>query len=441
MSKVIHVKLAVLMLLLLAALTQRGLANALAVQKRQTVYTCAMHPEVRSNSAGKCPKCGMRLQPVKNTAPKETAENSPKGNDATNSRTGSLAIHIPDIEVVDQNGSKLHFYSDLVKGKTVAINFIFTTCTTICPPLTATFRKVQQELGARKGRDVELISISVDPETDVPERLKAFADKFGAQPGWTFVTGNSREIDVLLRALNASVADKNAHTGMILVGNDPAGYWTRTYGLAAASTITKMVNDVADMESPESAKKTSPQPSADSSKSEAPKPKTASEAAAGYFPDLLLTTQNDTPVRFYTDTMKGKVVVIDFLFTTCTGACPLMTANLAKVQKYLGEHMGREVNFISLTVDPAVDTPEALKKYADQFHVGNGWYFLTGKKENVDWVLYKLGGYVEDKGDHSTLLIIGNEATGQWMKMFAMSKPEEIANAVLEMISQKKHQQ
>src|SRR6185295_9494228 len=89
--------------------------------------------------------------------------------------TGSLRI--PDTVVYDQDGKKLHFYTDLVKGKTVAINFIFTTCATICPPLTATFRKVQQELGGRKGSDVQLISISVDPVTDVPERLKAFSAK------------------------------------------------------------------------------------------------------------------------------------------------------------------------------------------------------------------------------------------------------------------------
>ncbi|HYY42461.1 MAG TPA: SCO family protein, partial [Pyrinomonadaceae bacterium] len=128
-------------------------------------------------------------------------------------------------------------------GRTVAINFIFTTCTTICPPLTATFRKVQQELGVRGGRDVSLISISVDPTTDVPERLLDFSAKFKAAPGWTFVTGSKPEIDQLLDALGAGVADKTQHTPMILIGNDSAGYWTRTYGLAPVATLLKAINE------------------------------------------------------------------------------------------------------------------------------------------------------------------------------------------------------
>src|SRR6185369_5780869 len=90
--------------------------------------------------------------------------------------TGSLRI--PNTTIYDQDGKRLHLYTDLVKGKTVAINFIFTTCTTICPPMTANFRKVQQELGERVGGDIEMISISVDPATDVPARMKDYTNKF-----------------------------------------------------------------------------------------------------------------------------------------------------------------------------------------------------------------------------------------------------------------------
>src|SRR5262249_6798402 len=150
------------------------------------------------------------------------------------------------------------------------------------------------------------------------------------------------------------------------------------------------------------------QSSGSPSKAEAAVARTPSDAAASYFPNLVLMTQDNKPVRFYTDMMKGKVVLINFMFTTCTGICPAMTANLAKVQEQLGDHLGRDVNIISITVDPIIDTPDAMKKYADQYKAKPGWYFLTGKKENVDWVLYKLGGYVEDKGDHSTIVIIGN---------------------------------
>ena len=162
---------------------------------------------------------------------------------------GSLdGLQIPDTPVYDQDGRKLKFHTDLVKGKTVAINFIFTTCTTICPPLAATFAKVQKDLGDRVGRDIVLISVSVDPAIDVPERMKSFLAKFGAQPGWIFVSGNKGDIDGLLRSLGAYVSDKNDHTPMILIGNDAAGYWTRAYGLAPASRLVKMIGEAAAKE-------------------------------------------------------------------------------------------------------------------------------------------------------------------------------------------------
>jgi cytochrome oxidase Cu insertion factor (SCO1/SenC/PrrC family) len=114
-----------------------------------------------------------------------------------------------------------------------------------------------------------------------------------------------------------------------------------------------------------------------------------------------------------------------------------MTANLARVQKNLGERVGRDVNIISISVDPETDTPAVLKKYAESFHVQPGWYFLTGQKRDVDAVLYKLGGYVEDKQQHSSVLIIGNTRTGEWMKVFAMANPAEIAEAVTKLLDSK----
>src|ERR1051325_6070548 len=141
-------------------------------------YECPMHPEVTSKKPGKkCPKCGMALRFTKDK-PKEEASPVPE--------PPSTALRIPDVSVLDQNGKALNFYTDLVKGKVVAINFVFTTCTTICPPLTATFRRVQQQL-AEQNSSVQLISISVDPAIDTPERLRDFAAKFKAEPGWAFV--------------------------------------------------------------------------------------------------------------------------------------------------------------------------------------------------------------------------------------------------------------
>jgi len=155
------------------------------------------------------------------------------------------SLDIPDVLVYDQNGKRLSFYSDLVKGRTVAINFIFTTCTTICPPLTATMSSVQQQLGDAASPGVQLISITVDPTTDVPERLKSFAEKFGAKPGWTFVTGNKPDIDRLLRSLGAYAADPASHSPMVLVGNEHARYWIRSYGLASPSTLKRLITEAA----------------------------------------------------------------------------------------------------------------------------------------------------------------------------------------------------
>lgn len=151
---------------------------------------------------------------------------------------------IPDVAVLDQDGRPLRFYTDLIKGKTVAINFIFTNCTTICPPLAATFARLQKELGEKVGKDVHLISISVDPVTDTPQRLKTWGAKFKAGPGWTFVTGEKQEMDKLLNALGAAVSKREDHTPALIIGSDSKGVWTRTYGLAKISQIMGVLQNV-----------------------------------------------------------------------------------------------------------------------------------------------------------------------------------------------------
>jgi cytochrome oxidase Cu insertion factor (SCO1/SenC/PrrC family) len=224
-----------------------GQAQRTATTKTQAkvVYSCPMHPDVKSSKKGRCPKCGMDLRPVKTEvapAPPDSVSTDPvavpKPETATTSSFNSGKI--PHTRVLDQNGKERDFYTDLIKGKSVAINFLFTTCTAICPPLASTFRRVQQEAHTR-GVDVQLISITVDPTVDTPERLLEFAKKFKAEPGWTFVTGDKADIDSLLQALGAAVANKNDHTPMILVGNAVSDRWTRTYGLSSPSTILNLI--------------------------------------------------------------------------------------------------------------------------------------------------------------------------------------------------------
>ena len=394
--------------------------------QQQVTYACPMHPEVKSKKRGKCPKCNMALEAVRTSAANKYV------GDARGSGSSEAALRVPDTNVLDQHGKQLRFYSDLVKGKTVAINFVFTTCKGVCPTLTAKFRQIQRELGERVGRDIQLISISVDPTTDVPERLSAYAEKFNAGPGWTFVTGSKPEIDELLRALGAFAPEKGNHPQTILIGNDATGYWTRTFGLSPAKEVAQIVTDAAKTSASNASTMNGAQANVSSGVSAggAQVEKASSSESEAYFPNLTLVTQENKPVHFYSELLKGKIVLVNFMFTTCKGVCSPMTANLAKVQRFLGDRVGHDINMISISVDPETDTPEVLKRYAANFKAQPGWYFLTGKKENVDWVLYKLGGYVENKGEHSSVLILGNEATGAWMKMPAMANPEEIANAV-----------
>jgi protein SCO1 len=154
-------------------------------------------------------------------------------------------LNIPDVSVVDQDGKPVHFYSDLVKDRVVAVNFVFTTCTTICPPMGANFARLQKILGDRTGREVHLISVSVDPTTDTPERMKAWGRKFGAGPGWTLVTGSKEEVTRLLKALGVYTANINDHSPLVLVGNDARHQWTRAYGLAAPAKIAELIDGMA----------------------------------------------------------------------------------------------------------------------------------------------------------------------------------------------------
>ncbi|HJS23570.1 MAG TPA: SCO family protein [Pyrinomonadaceae bacterium] len=162
-----------------------------------------------------------------------------------------------------------------------------------------------------------------------------------------------------------------------------------------------------------------------------------SSPAANYFTDVELTNQDGKKVRFYSDVLKGKTVVVNAFFTTCTSVCPPMNRNMEKIQEAFGDRVGRDVFLVSITVDPEVDTPARLKEYAQKFHAGPGWIFLTGKKENLDWALYKLGQYVEKKDDHKTIFIIGNEPTGLWKKAFGMANVAELVQVVESVVNDK----
>jgi len=149
-----------------------------------------------------------------------------------------------------------------------------------------------------------------------------------------------------------------------------------------------------------------------------------------YFTDTVLVNQNGEKMRFYTDLLQGKVVIINSFFATCQGSCLPLNRNLEKVQEALGDRLGKDVNIISLSVDPTVDTPALLKAYAKKLNARPGWYFLTGEKQNVDFVLKKLGQFVDNKQDHLNIFIIGNERTGLWKKAFGLAPSAELVKVV-----------
>jgi len=159
--------------------------------------------------------------------------------------------------------------------------------------------------------------------------------------------------------------------------------------------------------------------------------------AQAYFGEIELVNQNGEKMHLYSDLLKGKVVIINSFFGTCQGSCLPMNRNLEKVQQSMGDHIGKDVYIISISVDPAVDTPARLKEYARKLNAKPGWYFLTGEKENVDLALHKLGQYVENKQDHLNIFIIGNERTGLWKKAFGLARSEELVKVVESVLNDK----
>lgn len=317
------------------------------------------------------------------------------------------ALTIPDVELVTQNGTPVRFYSDLVKGKVVVINFVFTSCTTVCPVMGVTFASLRK----LTGDGVQLISVSVDPDVDTPARLRTWAARFDVGPRWTLVTGERRRIDQLLQALKVVSADRVDHATSVLIGSGNQGPgWIRASGLAPAAKLAELAAAV--------------------QAGTVPQPQPQSSPAARYFTDTTLVDQDGVPRRFYSDLVQGKVVVINVLFTGCEGACPIMTRTFARLQEHLGDRLGKDVHLLSISVDPQTDTAAKLKTYANGVKARPGWFFLSGSGESVETVLRRLGQFVERREDHSSIFLIGNDRTGLWKKVFGMAPVEEVVKAL-----------
>jgi protein SCO1 len=332
---------------------------------------------------------------------------------------GLVQVKMPRAEVIDQTGRRLDLARDLIGTRVAAIQFIFTRCVTTCPILGNQFGEVRKRLADQMPNDFALISISVDPEYDTPERLSDWSRRHRFGPGWSLVTGSKPEMDRLLKALGAFAADRQNHQSQVLVVDGTTGQGLRTSGLASAGQLADVMTRLRKA-----------RPHAEALALAAACSTSALEPAEHYFTNTSLVDQSGTPRKFFADLLRNKVVVINVFFSQCNGSCVVMGNTLAKLQERLGDRMERDVRLISITVDSPRDTSRVLDAYARRYGARKGWYFLGGDKVNVDAVLKKLGAYVDAREAHNTVFLAGNMKTGLWKKVFALADSEQVIEQI-----------
>jgi protein SCO1/2 len=173
------------------------------------------------------------------TAPPPPAQSG----DATGEQTKAQK-YFTDVVLLNQHNEKMRLYSDLLKGKVVIINAFFATCQGSCLPMNRNLEKVQEALGDRLGKEVSIISISVDPTVDTPASLKEYAKKLNARPGWYFLTGDKKNVDLALYKLGQFVENKENHLNVFIIGNERTGLWKKAFGLARSDELIKVVLSV-----------------------------------------------------------------------------------------------------------------------------------------------------------------------------------------------------
>jgi protein SCO1/2 len=151
-------------------------------------------------------------------------------------------VDLLDLVLMDQNGDEKKFVSDVIGDRIVVMDFVYTSCTTVCPVISAVFGQVQNKLGDQLGDEVVLVSVSVDPIRDTPRRLKAYAATHKAKPGWIWLTGNKRTMDKVLDGLGAYSPNFEDHPAMVLVGDGQSGEWSRFFGFPSPDRLVDQVN-------------------------------------------------------------------------------------------------------------------------------------------------------------------------------------------------------
>ncbi|MFJ9991737.1 SCO family protein [Pseudomonas putida] len=157
-------------------------------------------------------------------------------------RQEKASVRFADVSLLDQNGMPVRLEKDLVGEHLVVMGFIYTSCTTVCPVVSSIMSKVQQQLGGRVGEEIQLVSISVDPQRDDSSRLLGYAKAFQQGPGWSWLTGSPYAISETLKGLGSFSADLTQHPPLILVGDGRTGHWTRYYGFTDPNVLIAEIN-------------------------------------------------------------------------------------------------------------------------------------------------------------------------------------------------------
>lgn len=154
---------------------------------------------------------------------------------------GTITLKLADTVLKDQDGRDVRLMSDLMGQRVTVVDFIYTTCTTVCPVLSATLAVLQRKLGPRVGKDVQLVSITVDPQRDTPARLKAYSARHEAGSGWHWLTGSKGDVDSVLKTFGAYTPDPESHPAMVMIGDGAGRTWTRLLGFPSVGELQAQV--------------------------------------------------------------------------------------------------------------------------------------------------------------------------------------------------------
>lgn len=327
--------------------------------------------------------------------------------------TGASArLAVPDVQLFDQSGAHVR-YGELVRGRTAVIAFLFTGCSSSCPVIGQRIAQVRNQLASRAGRDIVFIGVSVNPMGDTPAAMAKFSRDAGLGAGWHFLNGRP-DVMARLRETLGGGGGGAGHANFLLISNDRTGVVSRID--ATTNPTATIVRRVAALANGEQAR---------------------AEGTARYFAtDGRLVTADERQVDFYRDVVAGRVVLIDTIFTRCVDACPLITQKLARTRKLLGA-LAAQVRFVSLSNDPAYDTPARLRKFASERGVSGDWMLLTGAEADMTRLLARFNLAGSGGGDHSTALIIGNDRSGSWRRVSPAVTPEQLAQILRQVLAEK----